>query len=115
MNNYKSSPGMANTVLFLLRMPKEAYQTVMTIEHSPLKNFDPMVAHMLFQVLAFVWSAIFALMLGSYLAFGISAALHGLFVAGVFITALVFNEGNRRSEPYRLSKYNSRMRDGEHE
>jgi len=115
MDNRKSSPGMANTVLFLLRMPKEVYQTVMTVEHSPLKNFDPMVAHMLFQVLAFVWSAIFALMLGSYLAFGISAALHGIFVAGVFITFLVFNEGNRRSNAYRLDGYNGRMNGGEHE
>lgn len=115
MNNRKTSPGMANTFLLLLRMPKEAYQTIMTIEHSPLKNFDPMVAHMLFQVLAFVWSAIFALMLGSYLAFGVSATFHVLFVAGVFITALFFKEGNRRSESYRLSNYNSRMSGGEHE
>ena len=115
MDNRKSSPGMANTFLLLLRMPKEAYQTIMTIEHSPLKNFDPMVAHMLFQVLAFVWSAIFALMLGSYLAFGVSATLHVLFVAGVFVTALVYKEGNRRRDATRLSNYNGRMNGGEHE
>lgn len=115
MNNYKSSPGMANTIITVGRSIKEAYQTVTTIENSPLKNFDPVVAHMAFQVLAFVWSAIFALMLGSYLAFGISATFHVLFVSGVFITALVYREGNRRSESYRLANYNGRMNGGEHE
>lgn len=115
MNTRKSSPGMANTVIAISRSIKEAYQAVTTIENSPLKNFDPIVAHMAFQLLAFVWSAIFALMLGSFLAFGISATFHVLFVAGVFITALVYREGNRRSESYRLANYNGRMNGGEHE
>lgn len=102
---------LLNTGIFAVG---DAYQSVMTIEHSPLKNFDPSVAHMIFQVLAFVWSSIFALMLGSYLAFGISATFHALFVGGVFLTALVFKEGNRRSVGYQV-KYNSRMVGGEHE
>lgn len=115
MNNRKSSPGMANTIVTIMLAFKEAYQTVTTIENSPLKNFDPIVAHMVFQVLAFVWSVVFALMMGSYLAFGISATFHVLFVSGVFITALVYREGNRRSEAYRLANYNGRMPGGEHE
>ena len=110
-----SSPGMVNTVFTVVGGFKEAYNSVMTIENSPLKNFDPIVAHMMFQVLAFVWSGIFAMMLGSFLAFGISAALHVLFISGVCITALVFKEGNRRSAVYRLANYNSRMAGGEHE
>lgn len=106
---------MVNTILVIFRGFKEAYDSVMTIEHSPLKNFDPIVAHMMFQVLAFVWSGIFAMMLGSFLAFGISAAFHVLFISGVCITAMVFKEGNRRSASYRMLKYNSRMMGGEHE
>ena len=106
---------MANTIFVIGRSFKELYQSVMTIENSPLKNFDPIVAHMMFQVLAFMWSGIFALMLGSFLAFGISAVFHVLFVSGVFITAIVFKEGHKRSEPYRILKYNSRMIGGEHE
>lgn len=102
---------LLNTGIFVVG---DAYQSVMTIDRSPLKHFDPMVAHMVFQVLAFAWSSIFALMLGSYLAFGASATFHALFVAGVFITALVFKEGNKRSVNYRI-KYNSRMAGGEHE
>ena len=115
MNNRKSSPGMANTVLTIGRAFKEGFQVLTTIEHSPLKNFDPVVAHMAFQVLAFVWSSIFALMLGSYLAFGVSATLHVLFVSGVFVTALVYKEGNSRRDATRLAKYNGRMNGGEHE
>lgn len=107
----KSIPGIINTIFVVGRSFKELYQSLMTIEHSPLKNFDPMVAHMMFQVLAFVWSGIFAMMLGSYLAFGISATFHALFVGGIFITALVFKEGNKRN----ARMYNSRMLGGEHE
>lgn len=115
-NNQKvSSPGMVNTVTVLVRTVQDAYRSIMTIENSPLKNFDPIVAHMMFQVLAFVWSSIFALMLGSFLAFGISAVFHVLFVSGICITAMVFKEGNRRSIPYRLAGYNGRNAGGEHE
>jgi hypothetical protein len=114
-NRPASSPGIANTITVLITTVREAYRSVMTIENSPLKNFDPIVAHLMFQVLAFVWSAIFALMLGSFLAFGISAVFHVLFISGVCITALVFKEGNRRSVPYRLAGYNGRNIGGEHE
>lgn len=93
---------------------KGLYRSVMTIEHSPLKNFDPIIAHMMFQILAFMWSGIFAMMLSSYLAFGISATFHVLFLAGVFITAIVFREGNKGSKALRADGYNGRMNGGEH-
>ena len=103
---------MANTVKYLLKEIKTMYQCVMTIEHSPLKKFDPMVAHMMFQVLALVWSGIFAAMIGSYVAFGISAAFHIFLISGVLVTVLVFREGNKRNVP---AGYNGRAPGGEHE
>lgn len=106
---------MSNTITSLYTGIKSAYRSVTSIEHSPLKHFDPVVAHMMFQVLAFMWSGIFSLMLGSYIAFGISATFHLLFVAGVFVTAIVFKEGNRRNNIIRANKYNGRMMGGEHE
>ena len=117
MNNDSKppSPGMANTIGSILIEVKNAYKGVMTIENSPLKNFDPIVAHMIFQVLAFIWSGIFALMLSSYIAFGISATFHLLFVAGIFITVLMFNEGNKASISLKSNRYNGRSLDGEHE
>ena len=110
-----SSPGMANTITAIANEVKNAYAGVMTIEKSPLKNFDPIVSHMVFQVLAFIWSSIFALMLGSYIAFGISATFHLLFVAGIFITLLAFNKGNKASMSIRSDGYNGRSLGGEHE
>ena len=113
MNNKTiQSPGMANTVKYLLKEIKTMYQCVMTIEHSPLKKFDPMVAHMMFQVLALVWSGILAAMIGSYVAFGISAAFHIFLISGVLVTVLVFREGNKRNVP---AGYNGRAPGGEHE
>jgi hypothetical protein len=113
MNNRTiTSPGIVNTVSYLLKEVKTMYQGVMTIQHSPLKNFDPMVAHMMFQILALVWSGIFAAMLGSYIAFGISAVFHIFFISGVLVTVLVFREGNKRS---RAVGYNGRAPGGEHE
>lgn len=111
MNSIKS-PGMVNSVSFLVKEIKSMYQGVMTIEHSPLKRFDPMVAHMMFQMLALIWSGIFAAMLGSYIAFGVSAAFHIFFISGVLVTVLVFREGNKRD---RAIKYSGRAPGGEHE
>lgn len=115
MNSKPPSPGMANTIMMILSGFKSSYRSIMTIENSPLKNFDPIVAHMVFQVLAFIWSSIFALMIGSYIAFGISATFHMLFVSGVFITAIMFNQGNKASIALRADGYNGRMHGGEHE
>ena len=107
-----SSPGMVNSVFYTLKEIKSMYRGVMTIEHSPLKNFDPMVAHMMFQILALVWSGIFAATLGSYIAFGISATFHIFFISGVLVTVLVFREGNKKD---RAIKYSGRAPGGEHE
>lgn len=112
MKTIQKSPGIVNTTIFFFTEIKSMYNSVMTIEHSPLKNFDPMVAHMMFQVLALVWSGVFAAMLGSYIAFGISAAFHIFLITGVLITVLMFREGNKRD---RAVKYCGRAAGGEHE
>jgi hypothetical protein len=114
-----TSPGIVNTVRYLFKEIKLACNSVMTIENSPLKNLDPMAAHVVFQSLAFVWSAIFASMLGSMMAFGISAVFHILLISGIVITAMTFREANKNPEAFNklLSsgrKYNGRAADGEH-
>ena len=90
----------------------DAYNSVMTIEHSPLKNFDPVTAHMVFQILAFIWSAIFSIMLGSYIAFGVSSALHIFFITGLFITISVFKTVEK--EKFKTAAYSGRYFNGEH-
>lgn len=118
--NYTNKPiGYVTTIKTLLAMPRDMYNSVMTIENSPLKKLDPIVAHMVFQALAFIWSGIFAVMLGSMMAFGISAVFHMLLISGAVITALVFREANNNPESINKLlktgvKYNGRAADGEH-
>jgi hypothetical protein len=118
--NYTNKPiGYATTITTLLAIPRDMYNSVMTIENSPLKQLDPIAAHVVFQALAFIWSGIFAAMVGSVMAFGISAVFHILFISGVVITAMTFREANDNAESInRLVKsgikYNGRAADGEH-
>ena len=52
---------------------------------NPLRHIpDLQVRHMMMQVLAFMWSSIFAILIvDSVWAFGISAIAHMMFIAGV--------------------------------
>ena len=117
MSNKPKPIGWATTLSTLAATPREMWNTFMTIENSPLRKLDPMVGHMVFQCLAFVWSGIFAVMIGSYMAFGISAAFHLLLIAGVTITVVTMNEADKRPHVFndRFSGYNGRGNGGEHE
>jgi hypothetical protein len=112
--------GWATTISTLLSIPKEMWDSVMTVEKSPLRNLDPMVGHMIFQCLFFIWSGLFAMMVGSYVAFGLSATLHLLLVSGVTITVVTFRQAERNPESLNNilksgRKYNGRANGGEHE
>ncbi len=120
MNNTPKPIGWATTISSLISIPREMWDSVMTVEKSPLRNLDPMVGHMIFQCLFFIWSGIFAVMVGSYLAFGISAAFHLLLISGVTITVVTFRQAE--NNPGSLNdllksgrKYTGRATGGEHE
>ncbi len=75
------------------------YKLIMDSKHNPLRNIPDMnTRHMIMQVLAWMWCIIFSMYLGSIVAFGISAAIHALLIAGVFITAGVFETAKRRPQ-----------------
>ena len=75
------------------------YKLIMNSRHNPLRNIPDMnTRHMIMQVLAWMWCIIFSMYLGSIVAFGISAAIHALLIAGVFITAGVFETAKRRPQ-----------------
>ena len=75
------------------------YKLIMDSKHNPLRNIPDMnTRHMIMQVLAWMWCIIFSMYLGSIVAFGISAAIHALLIAGVFITAGVFETARRRPQ-----------------
>ena len=75
------------------------YKLIMDSRHNPLRNIPDMnTRHMIMQVLAWMWCIIFSMYLGSIIAFGISAVIHALLIAGVFITAGVFETAKRRPQ-----------------
>ena len=83
----------------MLIIIRDMWNSVMTIEHSPLRKLDPRVGHMVFTILGFMWSAIFGIVIvDSLTAFSISAVAHIVLVSGIFITAMVFNEADKRPE-----------------
>ncbi|WP_170696008.1 MULTISPECIES: hypothetical protein [unclassified Ruegeria] len=71
---------------------KSSWASVMDETKNPLKKYSLPTAHMLMQLLAWMWSAIFSLMVGSYFVFGVSAVGHMLLIGGLFVTLMVFHK-----------------------
>ena len=75
------------------------YNLIMDSTKNPLSNIpDINTRHMIMQVLAWMWCIIFSMYLGSIVAFGISAIIHTLLLAGIFITVGVFETAKRRPQ-----------------
>jgi len=75
------------------------YRLVMDSRYNPLSHIpDNNTRHMVMQVLAWMWCIIFAMSVGSITVFGISAIAHALLIAGVFITAGVFETAKRKPQ-----------------
>jgi len=75
------------------------WKMVMDWRYNPLSHIpDNNTRHMVMQVLAWMWCIIFAMSVGSVTVFGISAIAHALLIAGVFITAGVFETAKRRPQ-----------------
>lgn len=71
-----------------------SWDAVMDETKNPLKNCSLPAAHMLMQMLAWMWSAIFSISVGSYFVFGVTAVGHALVIAGIFITLMVFQRAD---------------------
>ena len=75
------------------------YKLIMDSKHNPLSNIpDTNTRHLIMQILAWMWGIIFSMWMGSIVVFGISAIAHALLIAGVFITAGVFETAKRRPQ-----------------
>ena len=75
------------------------WKMVMDWRYNPLSHIPDMnTRHMVMQVLAWMWCIIFSMWVGSVVAFGISAIAHALLIAGIFITAGVFETAKRRPQ-----------------
>ena len=73
-------------------MIKESYAVVMSPNTNPLNRLPKIVRFQLMTSLAFMWSFIFTMWIGSVQFFGPSAVAHTLVLIGVFFTAEIFNK-----------------------
>jgi hypothetical protein len=94
-------------------MIKQTWSLIMDSEKNPLRHIpDINTRHMVMQVLAWMWCIIFSMYIGSIAAFGISASIHALLIAGIFITLGTFETAKRRPQYFGgLGRANG----GEHE
>lgn len=75
------------------------WKLIMDSRYNPLSHIpDNNTRHMVMQVLAWMWCIIFSMSVGSVVVFGISAIAHALLIAGVFITAGVFETARRKPQ-----------------
>ena len=75
------------------------YNLIMDSKHNPLSYIpDTNTRHIVMQLLAWMWCIIFGMSVGSVTVFGISAIAHALLIAGVFITAGVFETAKRKPQ-----------------
>ena len=73
------------------------YHLVMDSRHNPLSHIpDTNTRHLVMQVLAWMWCIIFSMWMGSILVFGVSAAIHAILLAGIFVTVGVFETAKRK-------------------
>ena len=89
------------------------YNLLMDSRHNPLSNIpDTTTRHLVMQMLAWMWCIVFSMWVGSIVVFGISAAVHAILLAGVFVTVSVFETAKRNPVHYGgLGRANG----GEHE
>ena len=89
------------------------YNSVMDSRHNPLSNIpDTTTRHLVMQMLAWMWCIVFSMWLGSIVVFGVSAAVHAILLAGIFVTVGVFETAKRHPVHYGgLGRANG----GEHE
>ena len=75
----------------------DSWNSVMDAETNPLRNIpDLQVRHMVLQILAWMWCATFAQLLGSWYIFGFSAIAHVILLAAIVITVGTFETAKRR-------------------
>ena len=75
------------------------YNLIMDSKHNPLSYIpDTNTRHLVMQILAWMWCIIFGMSVGSVTVFGISAVAHALLIAGVFVTAGVFETARRKPQ-----------------
>ena len=89
------------------------YNLIMDSTKNPLSNIpDINTRHMIMQVLAWMWSAVFGIyIVESIYAFGISAFAHAALITMTVLTAIYFKQVRKE----RITGIHTRGKGGEHE
>ena len=77
-----------------------AWQVVMDPERNPLRKLPRMVTFQLMTVLAWMWCTVFSLWIGAMWLLGPSMVVHTVLLVGVFFTAAIFQQADRRARSY---------------
>ena len=74
----------------------DSWNGVMNAERNPLRHIpDLQTRHMVLQILAWMWCATFAQLVGSWYIFGFSAIAHVILLAAIVITVGTFETAKR--------------------
>ena len=94
---------------------KKIWNSVMNSDYNPISNVQNMeVRHLVMQILAFMWSAVFSIYIVNSIGFfKYTAIAHVLLIAAIFITAFVFQTAKKKPEVFDHKFF--RGKDGEHE
>jgi uncharacterized membrane protein YjjP (DUF1212 family) len=77
----------------------DSWNGVMNAERNPLRHIpDTNVRHMVMQVLAWMWCITFAMLVGSWTVFAISAVAHVFLIAAIVITVATFETAKHRPQ-----------------
>ena len=75
----------------------DCWNGVMDAETNPLRHIPHLqTRHMILQILAWVWCATFAQLIGSWYVFGFSAIAHVILLATIVLTVATFETAKRR-------------------
>jgi len=82
-----------------------SWNGVMNMEHNPLRNIpDLQVRHLVMQVLAWMWCITFAMIVGSWTVFGVSAIAHVFLIGAIAVTVGTFETAKRKPSAFKFIK-----------
>ena len=82
----------------------DSWNSVMDADKNPLRHIpDLNTRHLVLQVLAWMWCIVFAIIVGSWTVFGISAVVHVILLAAIAITVGTF-EVARKNPAFFIKK-----------
>ena len=82
-----------------------SWNSVMNMDHNPLKNIpDLQTRHLIMQVLAWMWCITFAMIVGSWTVFGVSAIAHVFLLGAIAVTVGTFEMAKKNGTHFVFRK-----------